>query len=125
MFRSFDKCGGYNIENPVLIDSLWDKYHDSDDDEEILFDVDMIIGTSRLDIAEENHLVNAIEDASYSRGDLQVDCADVDLIIDEDDGEKWNKLTITGYVKENALDKIYDLLNNYDVDFIKDKVKEI
>lgn len=119
MFRNF-----YDVENPMVIDSLWCKNY-VDDDEEIVFDIDIVIDTRKLDIEDENHLVNAIEDASYSRGKLRIDCADMDFFVDEDDGEKWNMISISGYVKEYALDKIYDVINSYNVKFIKEKVKEI
>lgn len=123
MFRSFDEYDDFDIENPMVIDSIWKKYPTDDDDEEIMFDVDIVIDTSKLNTEQENHLINAIEYESALRGELTVDCADEDLA--DEDGDKWNTIHIIGYVEENALDNIYDLICRYDVKFIREKVKEI
>ena len=122
MFRSFDAYGGYNIENPMVIDSLLGRNIDFDKDEKIVFNVDIVIDTRKLDAEQENHLVNAIEDANYSRGKLSVDCADENLLSDDADGVKWNAIKITGYADDGALENIYNLIDGYNV---KDCVEEI
>ena len=123
MFRSWDEYSNFDVENPVVIDSLWNKYHDFDEDETIMFDVDIVIDTRKLDAEQENHLVNAIEDASHSRGNLSVDWDE--KFVTGEYGEKWNRIIISGCVEEDALLEIYDLINDYNVKFIKDCAKEI
>ena len=130
MFKSWDEYGGYDVENPMTIDSLW-KRDTYDSDYLELCDFHIIVDTTKLSNDEENELVNALESVSIDEvdnyecdGELYVEVEPPDEPLSED-GDKWDRIEIRGFATEDVFGELCHILNSdfgvdYDVTYYKE-----
>ena len=100
------------VENPVVIDTLWDRYRTYEPEvvEKFKFEID--IDTSGLSDGAADELIDDVYFIGFCANDENY----FDVFYDtlpENKGDKWNKVKIVGYCNEGIHDNLIDYLNEF------------
>ena len=117
----------FNTENPVVRDELWDRpfYYSKDDDTEEIIYIDLFVDASKLSDEDYDEIYNQLDNLNHFGDEFSPESK---FVIDdvwkyvEEDGKRYvetdyKKFTICGWATEFVVDKLFDCLNSYSVDW--------